>query len=320
MESIEKLIDESNQYETDAERVEHILSWFYQTIEYNYAYLFAAMMQEDINGVMEVVNSKIANGKTTYYFDGKVSGSSKLYDEIVSTYENTGSIKKIVQNTLQGHIDNEDIVRKETQVFCEMVDDDLNNPKDSTHYIQYLSINGRINEALQLIDFCEKENDLRLKRSISSVLIDYIGDENIHRKMPPVIENGILKRGVCRDYADYFADLFNKLGITSYRINGTSELEHAWVAAKIDGKWKSIDVVRAVFIRDKYKGIPSDQKASDWLINDFEKCFEMQPTRKIKSIVKNGETVYLPSELSTNNFEQSIFIDFLERNNTKKNI
>ncbi len=318
MNTIDDLINVSLNYETDLEKVKYILSYFYKILEYNYAYLFAAYMQEDIDGVMEQVGSIIKDGKEYKKFEGIFHGKSTILDKLIKNYRNEGKLNNIVENILRSHIDNEEIVIKEANAFCNMIDHDIKSKRDCSDYIKILMANGKREEALLLLDYCQKQNSLEIARDITHVLLEYIGDSAIHEKMPPNIENGILRKGVCRDYADYFTNLLNEIGIEACRINGTSELEHAWVAAKIDGEWKSIDVVRAIFIRDGYKGIPSNQKASDWLINDFDTCFKMQPTRKIKSIVKNGETIKLPTELSIDNFDLAYLTNALESTKSKK--
>ena len=131
---------------------------------------------------------------------------------------------------------------------------------------------------------------------------------------PSKIENGILKIGVCEDYADYIQKLLQEVGIEAVRIDGISELNHSWVGAIIDGKLKSIDLTRAIFIRDKAKNIPKEQKSSDWLLSDFEDIFMMQKTRTITSI----GTEVLKEPMDSSNYDVNLIKELIEKQCSKK--
>lgn len=307
-ESREHLVEVANSITSETERVKYVLNYFLKNVEYNYAYLFCAFMQGDIVASM----LKIVNNESEWFFDMKMRGHSDLLDEIVNEYhknQDINDIRKIVVRELEKHIDNHDIVEKEADIFINSLLDNIDKKKTVTTDILE---SVPVSDLEGLFEYMTRRNSLELDKSITTVLFDYLGDENLHITMPPVIEDGILKRGVCRDYADYLAELLNEVGIEAYRIDGISELNHAWVAAKIDGSWKSIDLVRAVFIRDHYEGIPSNQAAEDWLLNDFDVCFEMQPSRKIISVWQDGNNIKLPESLFKDNFDQNFFAEFLD--------
>lgn len=83
-----------------------------------------------------------------------------------------------------------------------------------------------------------------------------------------------------------------------------------WIAAIIDDELKSIDLTRAIFIRDGLRGIPSEQKSSDWLIANFEDTFKMQKTRTITSVgVDENGPILLPEIINISNYDE----DYLKR-------
>lgn len=320
-ETREYLVEVAKSQASESDSVMYLLNYFLQNVEYNYAYLFCAMMQEDIYGMTDLkLSSVVSDNGSEWFFDRKTAGNSILFHEIVDSYEKSQDIniiREIVIRELEKHIDNNDIVKKEADTFIQSLLDNMSQKivitPDIVHQYQEtpgFDFNG-------LFDYLSKQNSLELDRSITAVLCDYLGDDNLHETMPPVIEDGVLKRGVCRDYADYLVDLLREVGIEAYRVDGTSELRHAWVAAKVDGNWKSIDLVRAVFIRDHYLGIPENQIPEDWLLNDFDVCFEMQPSRTISSVSYGDKVEILPEVLNIDNFNKDFFEDFL--NSLKSN-
>ena len=68
------------------------------------------------------------------------------------------------------------------------------------------------------------------------------------------------------------------------------------------------DLTRAVFIRDGFLGIPSEQKCEDWLYSDLKDIFEMQKTRSITKI--DGKE--LPHVINGQNYDEVSFKRMME--------
>ena len=185
---------------------------------------------------------------------------------------------------MNSHIANEDIVAQCVDTVMVQIENGLR----STKMIKY---NGM---------------DLECNYDISKVLIDFILKPGEY--FPPEYNNGLITNGVCDDYTKYLVTLFNELGIEAHDIGGTSELGHAWVVVKVGNELKSIDLTRAVFIRDGFKGIPENQTSKDWLYTDLDKMFAMQKTRSINEI--DGRE--LANAISCQNYDERVFLELLE--------
>ena len=63
-----------------------------------------------------------------------------------------------------------------------------------------------------------------IANDIKKVLSEYLIENIAEKHFPPQINNGLLKNGVCRHYADYLQEFLPKIGIDAVRIGGTSIL------------------------------------------------------------------------------------------------
>ena len=314
IENVEQLIEEANKITSQQERLEFVMNYFLSTVKYDYAYLLIkGYMQETISEVApfsadtDIIVNPFKKGKVTYHINGEEKqfddsmctttrishGKSVMLEKIDELTRNTNgdidyffvNLKKILSDELLKHLNNQELVQESVERI--IVD------------IRKRMVAGRI------------VGNYFVGKDIKSILVDYLLEPN--KYMPPVIENGLLKRGVCQHYANYLAELLPKIGISAKRVDGTSEMGHAWVAAIVDGKLKSIDLTRAIFIRDNFAGIPKEQKSSDWLISTFEDSFKMQSTRTLTGvgIDENGEELSLPSVMNSDNFDEKLIIDLI---------
>ena len=320
IDNVEQLIEEANKLDNQQERLIFVMNYFLNTVQYDYAYLLIkGYMQETISEVApfsadsDIIVNPFKKGNVTYKINGEEKqfddsmctttrisqGKSEMLEKIDElTQKSNGDIeyfftqlKELLSNELLKHLDNGELVQE--------------NVERVIANIRKSMVAGRIVDKY----FVGKD--------IKGILIDYLLEPN--KYMPPVIENGLLKRGVCQHYANYLADLLQKIGINAKRVDGTSEMGHAWVAAIVDGKLKSIDLTRAIFIRDHFVGIPADQKSSDWLISTFEDGFKMQSTRTITGVGvdEQGNELSLPSVMNGNNFDEKEIIDLILTDKTK---
>lgn len=293
IENIEQLLTIANSIPGEYDRIRYVLNYFLETVEYDYAYMLGAgTMRGSISGIAKsnsltknpfsVGKRKLlCNGENRYFNDEYcmerkvLAGESELFNKIVAEKNNCfgnfelflSRVKEILFEKLKKSLKNEVLIEKEVNILVEKIKKNM------------------LNE-FQLRKTSRGEEFI-IYNDISYVLINYMIDSGFNSGMkyfPPVIENGILKRGVCEHYSKYLLDLFSKLGIEAHLVNGTSVLDHAWIIVKLEDEYKSIDLTRAIMIRDGNIGIPDDQKSEDWLISDISSIFEMQPTRTITKI------------------------------------
>lgn len=327
IENVEQLIKKANLIESEEERVKYIMKYLFDTVEYNYSYLLASgYMKENISslGSLKIGPNPFKSGKVKISFKGEEKevddsyvieqkpkdGSSKIFNKIVELQEKSNGdfekfqtdLQELLEHELSKHLGNEELVKSEVSFLMKKI--------------------NILMKSLVPINFGGKSSYAFL--DISAVLSRFLSDNRGEKFFPPVIKNGLLKRGVCEHYSNYLVDLFPKIGIEVHRIDGTSELKHTWITVKVDGIYKSIDLTRAIFIRDHFRGIPESQTAEMWLFSDFEDTFVMQPTRTITGHDlyenENGELESIPFErvIDGSNFSQQELINVFNTRKHKK--
>ena len=318
--SREELIKEANQLKSEQEKVSFIMNYFLNTVEYDYRYLLIkGYIQESIEEIApfnmeeDLIENPFKkeklllklNGEERPFDDSYITttrvsrGYSKLLEEI-DTLEKTSQteeefydqLKRLLEQELEKHIDNKMIIE-------ESIEKIIFDLKERKRW-------GRITSKYFIGKDCK------------SILIENMLEPD--KYMPPLIENSLLKKGVCKHYAAYLNDLLKEIGIKSVIISGTSELGHAWIGAMINDELKSIDLTRAVFIRDHFKNIPRNQTEEDWLIADFQDTFRMQPTRTITGLRKEeDEKEYiLKEQMDRNNFDESMIRNYILKQEKKR--
>ena len=341
MKTIEELIDKANLINDENERLQFVMNYFLETVEYDYSKLLATgYLKENItslvaNGNMPLIKfetpafsfhdfamsingkeEKVKNGNSLYM--GVENGLSIMFDSIVTLEHNSkGDIEKFetalfdfFKYEFSKHINNEELILKEAKQLTRKIIKDLKMPvsirKENLNFIAH-----RPNVSMVLSCYLAKIKllpNFQLKKGV-----EYF---------PQIIgEDGLLKRGVCEDFSNYLSELLPKVGIEAYRIDGTSELLHSWIVAKVNGVYKSVDLTRAIFIRDRFRGIPENQTASMWLLCDFEDALAMQPTRTITGIDldENGKSIPIPSVINKDNFNRDEFISLISGMTIKNN-
>lgn len=115
-----------------------------------------------------------------------------------------------------------------------------------------------------------------------------------------VLENGLIKYGVCRNFANFTKRFCSDLGVKCHYV--TSSDNHAFNIIEIDEEKRIFDFTRMIGIRDDFHNF-TGQEINDWFNMSFQKMFEYKPSRKIteidgknlyqKPISKDTYTVYL---------------------------
>lgn len=302
----------------EEKKVLFILNYFFKTVQYDYARLQAAgygcetikqlkcndanpneaeiFLEENFFPKKNV--SLEINGETKQYSDKYsitfkvIEGTSNFYNNIVEIAKKTAGdielfeseVKYYVKEELSKHLDNDVIIDREASIFVSTLISDITKP------------------------VCFLKGKYAISYGVFGTLIRYALSQN-NFSTSIVNSNGILERGVCKDYTEYLVKLFNEIGIEAHSIVGISELEHEWICVKVNGIYKSVDLTRAIFIRDGFKNIPNDQKAEDWLLCDFKEIFKMQKTRIITEI--DGRK--LDTVINSNNYNEEEFINIINQ-------
>lgn len=92
-----------------------------------------------------------------------------------------------------------------------------------------------------------------------------------------VIENGLIKYGVCRNFSSFTKRFCLDLGIQCYDVSSSDN--HAFNIIEIDGEKRVFDFTRMIGIRDGF-GL-NGQEIDDWFNMSFQKLFLYKPNRKI---------------------------------------
>lgn len=304
IETREELLERASQFERKEERLKFIMQYFLRNVKYDYAYLFAkGYVQGNISEVetnYKLGFDKMQSGQEEKFVLTRqvLKGKSEIFEDIIKLRDkNEGDyvgfisqLKNYITNFMREHIDNNEIIIDTVQELIAKIEQDL----------------------AKKVPMKYGSSTIDLGFDISAILIDYL--LNAKKRFPTIIEGGILKKGVCEAYSEYLVPLLREVGIEAYLMDGTSELEHAWILAKINGNYQSIDLTRAVFIRDGFKGIPQEQKSEDWLYHDLGKMFRMQKTRSISAI--NGMT--LKNIIDASNYTPELFSYLMTEILTKK--
>lgn len=295
--NVEELLAEGEKIKDIEGRTRFILNYFSENVKYSYAFLFAkGYAQGDVSAVSGnfgvSVNKLRNNGdeeRSEYVLTRSIlEGESRIFNDIlILRDENSGDYNKFIKELrayitkeLNSHLRNDTLVAQAVDEVVEKVEEGL---REKT------SING-----------------IEVNYDISKVLTDFFIEPK--KYFPPEYSNGLITNGVCEDYTKYLVPLLQKAGIEAHEVYGTSVLGHAWVIVKDGDKYKSVDLTRAVAIRDGFLGIPPEQTMDDWIYSDVEDIFKMQKTRTIREI--DGKK--LPYVIDGENYDEVDFYNIMK--------
>ena len=318
IQSKDELISEAKKIQSIDERIHFIMDYFLENVRYNYAYLFlggyAMGTISSVSNELDIIENKTkADGDERFSIPRYVTkGESAIFNNILQIRDqNSGNydnfikaLKDYVEKELKSHLDNENVVSQNVEIVIQKIEKGLRRKKIFNSKGEDYSFNYDISKVL--IDFILEEKEVH-KDFLSEFNTNDEG-KMVYRNFPPEFNNGIITNGVCRDYEKYLVPILNETGIEAYSVVGTSELIHHWIIVNSENGYKSVDLTRAVFIRDGFKGIPPEQTSQDWLFSDMKKIFEMQKTRTITKI----DNIELKTPITPDNFNEEDFNNLMK--------
>lgn len=108
--------------------------------------------------------------------------------------------------------------------------------------------------------------------------------------MQPIYTNGMLREGVCGEYANGFEKrICDDLEIKHMLVTGKGTTSHAWSLIYLpeEQRWTHFDMTMVKFYQDGWIKEHEPYTEHDWIAATTEEIFKMQPTRKIELI--NGK-------------------------------
>lgn len=80
-----------------------------------------------------------------------------------------------------------------------------------------------------------------------------------------IYENGLITKGVCKDFEEFISNVCAELGIKSKRIKGKTNVGHQWNETEVDGQKLVYDITYAMFAKDHFANWGEKTTPSDWL-------------------------------------------------------
>lgn len=111
--------------------------------------------------------------------------------------------------------------------------------------------------------------------------------------------NGLIKKGVCRHYANFIKKVLDDLNIPSLDVIGASGLFHEWNIVMIDNELKVIDITREIHLRNK---LTDEYNKGDWYLISIDEMFRLEPDRDIREI--NG--ISLEPYITKDNYQEQL--------------
>lgn len=112
--------------------------------------------------------------------------------------------------------------------------------------------------------------------------------------------NGLIKRGVCRNFSAFIKKVLDDLGIDTVNVIGKSNRFHEWNMVNINGDIKFIDISKEIHIRDN--ACSNGCNKGDWYLIDIDRMFELEPTREIVRL----NDVDLDSFITKDNYKENM--------------
>ena len=128
--------------------------------------------------------------------------------------------------------------------------------------------------------------------------------------MQPIYANGMLREGVCGEYANGFEKrVCEDLGIKHMPVKGKGTTSHAWSLIYLpeEQRWVHFDMTMVKFYQDRWIKEHEPYTEQDWITATTEEIFKMQPTREIQ-LINGKEGAKFP--ITKNNYEELDISEF----------
>lgn len=286
--SYDELIEIARNLETDEQKVFLLCNYFIQNVSYNYAYLETIRIDKEDTGIEKMVKD-IDSKYNAYNNEDRQNAKKELEDKIREDMKSRYKDEKLLEQELDkllNAIDNYYGTIVPAQPERKVV---LFGKECGT-------ISATPERAIELVEA------IRTIKNEKSELLN-----------KTCTENGLLKQGVCAEFAPFVKKYFDDLGMNCQIVHGQGTVNHVWNLVNVNGKARHLDLTNAIFLRDGYGENPTNAIPENWFIADTREIFRMQPCRKIEKIGDNT-----PKEnITADNFTEHE--QFIAENITTKN-
>lgn len=259
IENYEELLEVARNLDTDEQKVFLLCNYFMANVSYNYAYLEAIRIDKKSTGMEKMVQD-IDTKYNAYNAEERQTAKQELEQKM--------------RQDMKDRYKDEGVAEKQLKAFLDAIDKYYGTivPAQPERKVMIFGkecgvINATPERAIALVESIRK-----LKNEDTEVLN--------HR----VIENGLLKQGVCAEFAPYVKKYFNDLGISCEVIQGQGTVDHVWNLVEVNGQARHLDLTNAIFIRDGYGENPTNAIPENWFMATTKEIFKMQSCRKIEKI------------------------------------
>lgn len=282
-----ELIKVAKSLETDEQKVFLLCNYFIANVSYNYAYLEAIRIDKEETG-MEKMVQEIDSKYNAYNEEERKLAKQELEEKM--------------REDMKNRYKDENISEKQLKEFLTAIDNYYGTviPAQPERKIMIFGKESKINAT--------PERAIALVESIRT-----IKNENSDLLNHKVVENGLLKQGVCAEFAPYAKKYFNDIGMKCEIIDGQGTVNHVWNLVNVNGQARHVDLTNAIFIRDGYGENPTNAIPENWYMADTKEIFKMQPGRKIEKIGDNNPKQHITAE-NFSEYEQFINSSISEKN------
>lgn len=255
----DELLEVAKKLETDEQKVFLLCNYFMENVSYNYAYLEAIRIDKENTG-MEKMVQEIDSKYNAYNIEERQIAKQELEQKM--------------REDMKKRYKDESVSEKQIKQFLDAIDNYYGKiiPAQPERKITMFGKEcGTINAT--------PERAMGLVESIRT-----IKNEDFTILNPRIVENGLLKQGVCAEFAPYVKKYFDDLGMNCEVVHGQGTVNHVWNLVDVNGKARHLDLTNALFIRDGYGENPTNAIPENWFIATTKEIYEMQPCRKIEKI------------------------------------
>jgi len=283
----DELIEIAKSLETEEQKVFLLCNYFMENVTYNYAYLETIRIDRQDTGMEEMVQE----------IDSKYNAYNEEEHRLAKQ-----ELEEKMREDMQKRYKDENILEKQLKEFLSAIDNYYGTiiPAQPERKVTVFGKESKINAI--------PERAMQFAESIRT-----IKNENSELLNHKILDNGLLKQGVCAEFAPYAKKYFDDLGMACEIVYGQGTVDHVWNLVKVNGKLRHLDLTNAIFIRDGYGENPTKAIPENWYMASTNEIFKMQPCRKIQKIGDSKSNQDITSE-NFLQYEKFINSSILEKN------